>query len=130
MVPEDARESPAARLINVVLPAPLGPSTPTTVPGSMAIEKRSSATRWPNRLLTSCSSISGSFAIPISVSRARRAIQCQSVHASASAPVHGDLRQYPVETEAFLNRRHRFVLQVLERAEHLEDPGEHDRRAT
>src|SRR5215470_10264940 len=44
----------------VVLPAPFGPSRPSTLPASGARSMPSSATTWPNRLTSPCAAIAGS----------------------------------------------------------------------
>src|SRR5215831_5059724 len=44
----------------VVLPAPFGPSRPSTLPASAARSMPSSATTWPNRLTSPCAAIAGS----------------------------------------------------------------------
>jgi len=45
----------------VVLPAPLGPSNPYTVPGATARSMPSSATTSPNRLVRPATSMAGAF---------------------------------------------------------------------
>ena len=49
--PEDGVRKPLIRLKNVVLPAPFGPITARSSPGSTVIETLSTATRLPKRRL-------------------------------------------------------------------------------
>jgi len=45
IVPPDSASKPSAARINVVLPAPLGPTTPVTFPAAKAAETSLSAAR-------------------------------------------------------------------------------------
>src|SRR5664280_295777 len=64
--PVSAETSPVARRMSVLLPAPLGPITPTTCPGATAKLMSSTARVMPNDLLTRSTSIAQA-ATPTSV---------------------------------------------------------------
>jgi hypothetical protein len=59
-VPAVGRSSPRISRIVVVLPAPLGPRNPVTIPGSIEQVRSSTARVRPNTLVRPASSIIGS----------------------------------------------------------------------
>ena len=81
--PLDGRLSPATRLITVVFPAPFGPRMPTTEPGAIASENRSSATRSPNRFVASSSSISAWGCISLSHGLVGRRVAIRALSSSS-----------------------------------------------
>ena len=64
MVPDVGASNPTARWSRVVLPAPLGPTRPTTLPSGMASAQSRSAQRRPYRLPSPFVSIDGGHATP------------------------------------------------------------------
>src|SRR6266542_2109905 len=63
-VPRDGRRRPQITSMSVVLPAPLGPTTPTTVPGRTRSERPSSARTRPKLHVTSTTSIAAADSNP------------------------------------------------------------------
>src|SRR5439155_6111477 len=63
-VPRDGRRRPQITSMSVVLPAPLGPTTPTTVPGRTRSERSSSAGTRPKLHVTSTTSIAAADSNP------------------------------------------------------------------
>src|SRR3954447_12004436 len=72
--PDCGRVNPQTTLNNVVLPAPLGPMTPTTSPEPTDAETRSSAVSPPKRTVTSCTSSSADTVVPDLPLRLRRTL--------------------------------------------------------
>src|SRR5580658_5878051 len=66
--PAPGARSPEMRPNRLVLPAPFGPTIPTTSPGLTANDRSSAITTWPNRFVT-CSSSSSGPVIPSRVGR-------------------------------------------------------------
>src|SRR5439155_2062734 len=97
--PASGRWTPLTQLSSVVLPAPLGPITPSTSPSATSNVTPSSAATPPNRLVTPFSERSAATSDPRLAERPPQVGQrqprgaAQEVHEAAGHEDHGDRQQ-------------------------------------